>query len=150
MKIIATLRRGTKPAVDETRRRIMRAVHSKNTGPERHVRSVLWRMGYRFRIHHSGLPGKPDIVLAGRRKVIFVHGCFWHGHRGCSKATVPKSRQDYWIPKLKRNRERDLQSIDSLRDLGWDVLVIWQCQLADEATLAETLGHYLGSSRCAS
>lgn len=133
--------------IDETRRRIMRAVHSKNTGPERRVRSLLWRMGYRFRLHRQGLPGKPDIVLVGRRKIVFVHGCFWHRHPGCRKAKVPKSRKSYWVPKLRRNRQRDQQSIDALGALGWKVLVVWQCELADEPALENTLRRFLGPPR---
>ena len=138
------------PAVDATRRRIMQSVRSKDTGPERRVRSLLSRMGYRFRLHRASLPGKPDIVLASRKKIIFVHGCFWHQHRRCPKATVPKSRQAYWVPKLNRNSQRDRNSIKALRALGWQTLVIWQCQLTDEAAVANALRRFLGPPRGAS
>ena len=131
-------------AVEETRSRIMRAVRSKDTEPERRVRSLIWRLGYRFTLHQPGLPGRPDIVLPGRRKVIFVHGCFWHGHSRCSKALPPKSRKEYWIPKLKQNKQRDIRSVAALRALGWKTLVVWQCQLGKSSELAEVLERFLG------
>lgn len=137
------------PIVSETRSRIMRAVRSKDTQPERRVRSLLWRMDYRYRLHASGLPGRPDVVFARRRKVVFVHGCFWHQHPGCSKATVPKTRTRYWVPKLKRNRKRDLHSIEVLNLLGWGVLVVWQCQMRNETELLDMLRRFLGPARYA-
>lgn len=139
-----------KSPTSETRSRIMRAVRSENTGPERRVRSLLWRMGYRYKLHRKGLPGKPDIVLASRRKVVFVHGCFWHQHPGCRKAGVPKSRQSYWRPKLKGNIRRDSDAINALDALGWKALVVWQCELANEAALAEALREFLGPPSYAS
>jgi DNA mismatch endonuclease (patch repair protein) len=132
------------PAVSETRRRIMRAVRSENTGPERRVRSLLSRLGYRYRLHRKGLPGKPDIVLASRRKAIFIHGCFWHQHPGCRKAGIPKSRRSYWLPKLRGNSRRDSDAVNALNALGWNTLVVWQCELANEGALTESLCKFLG------
>jgi DNA mismatch endonuclease (patch repair protein) len=106
---------------------IMRAVGTKHTGPELVVRRLLHAEGYRFRLHRKDLPGSPDIVLPGRKKAIFVHGCFWHGH-GCAKGRLPKSRKAYWGKKIATNRVRDARNLSSLRRLGWSILVIWQCE----------------------
>ena len=129
----------------EQRRRIMQSVGTRDTGPEMVVRRLLHRLGYRYRLHRRDLPGTPDIVLPGRRKIILVHGCFWHGH-GCKKGRLPKSKPEYWGPKIARNRERDAEKQRALRDLGWDVLAVWQCEVADEAILAERLTQFLGPS----
>ncbi|SFJ34070.1 very short patch repair endonuclease [Albimonas pacifica] len=118
----------------EQRRRIMQAVGTKSTRPEIVVRRRLHALGYRFRLHRKDLPGKPDIVLPGRRLAIFVHGCFWHWH-GCPKGQLPKSRQDYWLPKLARNRERDRTNEERLESLGWRVVTIWQCETVDTDAL---------------
>ena len=120
----------------------MRSVASKNTGPEKLVRSLLHRLGYRFRIHRKDLPGSPDIVLPGRRKIIFVHGCFWHGH-SCSKGKLPKSRVEFWSEKVSRNRARDIEVEFRLKALGWDTLTVWQCQLRDLGNLEKTLTEFL-------
>lgn len=127
----------------EQRRRIMQSVGTKNTGPELTVRRLLHRLGYRFRLHPKHLPGRPDIALPGRRKAIFVHGCFWHGH-GCQKGRAPKSKLEYWGPKLEANRERDARKEGELRALGWDVATVWQCQTEDAESLQATLGEFLG------
>lgn len=126
----------------EQRRRIMQAVKSKNTGPEMKVRRLLHAMGYRFRLHRKDLPGKPDIVLPKHRKAIFVHGCFWHSH-GCPKGQPPKSRFDYWLPKLERNAMRDREKIEQLEKLGWRVLVVWQCEIKDTDVLAKRLSTFV-------
>ncbi|MVA96664.1 DNA mismatch endonuclease Vsr [Nitratireductor sp. CAU 1489] len=126
----------------EQRKRIMRAVKSKNTGPEITVRRLLHAMGYRFRLHRKDLPGKPDIVFPSRTKVIFVHGCFWHGH-GCSKGRPPKSRLDYWLPKLEQNARRDRTKTEQLAAAGWDVLVVWQCELKELEELATRLQDFV-------
>lgn len=112
----------------------MQAVRSKDTGPELIVRRMLHAMGYRFRLHRKDLPGRPDIVLPGRHAVIFVHGCFWHAH-DCAKGKAPKSRTDYWLPKLQENVRRDRTKLEQLESLGWRVLVVWQCDLAGPAEL---------------
>ena len=113
----------------ERRSENMRRIRSKNTKPEVLLRSLLHKAGYRFRIHRKGLPGKPDIVFPGCRKVIFVHGCFWHQHQDCREGRMPGSRQDYWRPKLVRNIERGAQNIQQLQAAGWDVMVIWECEI---------------------
>ncbi|MCY4557696.1 MAG: very short patch repair endonuclease [Chloroflexi bacterium] len=128
----------------QQRRRIMQAVKSKDTKPELIVRRVLHRMGYRYRLHRKDLPGKPDIVFVSRRKAIFVHGCFWHAH-DCPKGRLPKSRLDYWQPKLDRNKQRDRTKVEQLRSLGWSVLVIWQCQTADLEALSFCLQDFVGT-----
>lgn len=122
----------------EQRRRIMQAVKSKDTSPEMIVRRLLHRLGYRFRLHRKDLPGRPDIVLPRYRKAIFVHGCFWHAH-GCPKGQPPKSRREYWLPKLEANVNRDRTKIAELQRLGWDVLVIWQCETRDTDSLTSSL-----------
>lgn len=126
----------------EQRRRIMRAVKSANTRPEWKVRRLLFAMGYRYRIHYRKLPGSPDIAFPGRRKAIFVHGCFWHSH-GCRIGRPPKSRLDYWLPKLARNVERDRAKTQAIEAQGWQVLVVWQCQLAETNTLQRLLREFL-------
>ncbi|MEM5371015.1 DNA mismatch endonuclease Vsr [Paraburkholderia azotifigens] len=126
----------------ERRSRLMQAVKGKNTAPELAVRSLLHALGYRFRLHRRDLPGTPDIVLPGRRCAIFVHGCFWHAH-GCRIGQPPKSRLDYWRPKLEANKDRDLRKLTELEAAGWKVLVIWQCELRDPETLVKRLGIFL-------
>jgi DNA mismatch endonuclease (patch repair protein) len=127
----------------EQRRRIMQAVKSGNTKPELVVRRLLHGMGYRYRLHRKDLPGRPDIALISRRRAIFVHGCFWHGHN-CRKGRLPKSRLDYWGPKLERNKERDEEKTKMLESLGWAVLVIWQCETGDLDTLSSRLRKFVG------
>ena len=126
-----------------TRSKIMRAVQSKNTGPEMTVRRLLHGAGYRYRLHAPDLPGRPDLVFRQRRKVIFVHGCFWHGHRGCSKAKLPKTRVEFWRGKVALNQERDAARIRDLRRLGWRSLVVWQCQLRRPDTVLRRLVRFL-------
>ncbi len=124
------------------RRRIMQAVKSMHTKPEMAVRRLLHRMGYRYRLHRKDLPGRPDIAFGSRRKAVFVHGCFWHGH-GCAKGRLPKSRLDYWQPKIAQNVERDRTKREQLEALGWDVLTVWQCELGDVDALATKLRHFV-------
>lgn len=127
----------------QQRRRIMQAVKSENTAPELIVRRLLHGMGYRYRLHHKDLPGRPDIALIARRRAIFVHGCFWHGH-DCRKGRLPKSRLDYWKPKLERNKERDREKAELLESLGWEVLVVWQCETVDLVALTLRLREFVG------
>lgn len=112
--------------------------------PEMTVRSMVHRLGYRYRLHCSALPGKPDLVFAARRKVIFVHGCFWHQHSGCGRAHVPRTNLDYWLPKLERNRTRDREAAEALAGLGWRCLVIWECE-AGTVALRRRLVEFLES-----
>ena len=105
----------------------MRRIQSSNTKPEKMVRSLLHRMGFRFRINQINLPGKPDIVLKKHSTIIFVHGCFWHGHRNCKRSNTPKTNRDYWINKIQTNVKRDKKNIRELKKQGWKVIVVWEC-----------------------
>ena len=122
----------------EQRSYIMRSVGTRNTGPELVVRRALHGMGLRFGLHRKDLPGKPDIVLPKHKAVVFVHGCFWHGHN-CSKGRPPKTRLDFWVPKIERNRSRDAESAKMLKKGGWRVLTVWQCQTKHAAKLQSKL-----------
>jgi len=113
----------------EKRSDVMSRIRGRNTKPERVVRSLLHRLGYRFRLHRTDLPGKPDIVLPKYKSVIFVHGCFWHRHKDCKFAYTPKSRTDFWIKKLESNANRDQKIIGELTELGWKVITVWECDL---------------------
>jgi DNA mismatch endonuclease (patch repair protein) len=117
----------------------MGSVRQKNTGPEVRVRRVLHRLGYRFRLHRKDLPGTPDIVLPRHNLVIFVHGCFWHRHVQCPKASNPKTRASYWAEKFRQNVERDRRNEENLRAAGWRVATVWECELKDEERLAAAL-----------
>jgi DNA mismatch endonuclease (patch repair protein) len=123
----------------------MSRIRSKNTKPEMIVRSVLHRMGYRFRLHRKDLPGNPDIVLPKYKIVIFVHGCFWHQHVGCIHGGIPKSRQEYWGPKLNKNIERDKLNQKKLKEIGWKFLIIWECQINNTATIITQFKNFLAS-----
>lgn len=125
----------------------MARVRSKDTKPEMRVRRLLHALGYRYRLHDRKLPGHPDLVFKGRRKVIFVHGCFWHRHDGCGLARLPKSRLDFWLPKLEGNRLRDARKLEELDQLGWTSLVIWECELKDMSLLEKRLKTFLGWGR---
>lgn len=121
----------------------MRAVHSTNTSPEMAVRRLLHANRYRYRLHRKDLPGKPDIVFPSRKKAIFVHGCFWHGHTCKRGARVPKANQEYWLRKIQRNVERDKDHLERLKELGWSVLIIWECEIKDLERLKETTFEFL-------
>jgi DNA mismatch endonuclease (patch repair protein) len=129
----------------EVRRRTMQAVKSKDTAPELLVRSLAHRMGYRFRLHRKDLPGKPDLVFPGRRKAIFVHGCFWHGHDCPRGARVPKSNRDYWTKKIARNKERDREACAALAHSGWTYLIVWECNLRNEKGLKAQVRKFLNT-----
>ena len=122
----------------------MGSVRSKGTGPEMVVRHALHRLGYRYRLHRQDLPGRPDLVFVSRRKVLFVNGCFWHMHSGCSRARVPVTNSDFWRSKLERNRQRDAESLAALRDLGWETLTVWECELRNLDTLLTRIASFLG------
>ena len=127
------------------RSRIMASVPSRNSRPEMAVRSILHKAGYRFLLHDHSLPGTPDIVFRKRRKVVFVHGCFWHGHE-CAKGRLPKSRRTFWSAKVRRNRKRDSQVIAALTRDGWQSILVWQCELKDHRLLRR-LQCFLGAQR---
>jgi DNA mismatch endonuclease, patch repair protein len=121
----------------------MRAIRSKGMKPEMVVRRLAHSLGYRFRLHRKDLPGKPDLAFVGKRKAIFVHGCFWHQHPGCREGRPPSSNTGYWGPKLIRNVERDAQNEAALRAAGWDVLTVWECETAQTDQLAGKLRRFL-------
>ena len=127
----------------EKRSAVMRRVKGRDTSPELAVRKALTRLGARYRLHRKDLPGKPDIVLPGRRLALFVHGCFWHGHDCARGARVPKQNRDYWVGKVARNRARDAANREALAALGWRVETLWECELKDEAALAQRLDQLL-------
>lgn len=110
---------------------IMRAVKSRDTKPEMIIRRLLHGLGYRYRLHLPNLPGKPDLAFPGRRKIVFMHGCFWHGHDCARGARVPKDNRDYWTAKIGRNRARDAKDRDRLRDMGWAIFTVWECEIKD-------------------
>ena len=131
--------------VPDARRRIMRAIRSNETAPERFVRSALHREGYRFLKNVRGLPGRPDIIFPSRKKAVFVHGCFWHAHAGCSNALLPRTRENYWAVKLCRNVERDQENLAALKSAGWAAEVVWECELSDMCAVVRRLKSFLGS-----
>lgn len=130
---------------------IMRAIRSKDTKPEMIVRRLLHSRGYRYRLHIKDIPGRPDIAFIGRKKAIFVHGCFWHQHRdpACKLSKVPKTRLDYWGPKLKRNVARDQKSLQALSRAGWEAIIIWECELTNLDKVATRLIEFIGPPRAA-
>lgn len=127
------------PPVDSVRSRIMRSVRRKNTGAEVRVRSVAHGLGLRFRLHRRDLPGSPDLVFPRLRVVVFVHGCFWHRHPGCTKASIPKTRAMFWADKFSANVARDIRVCRELREAGWRVLIIWECQTSSSARIMRRL-----------
>ena len=129
----------------EKRSAVMRRVKGRDTTPELVVRRALTGLGAGYRLHRADLPGKPDIVMSGRRLAIFVHGCFWHGHECARGARTPKANRDYWVGKIARNRARDQVSQAALAALGWRVETLWECELKDAAALTERLSGVLGA-----
>ncbi len=125
--------------VSSVRSRNMAAIRGKDTAPELAVRRILHAMGLRFRLHRRDLPGRPDIVLPKHRTVVFVHGCFWHRHEVCRYTTTPKTRQEFWQSKFAANVERDSRNRTDLRQLGWRVIVVWECELRQPSELKERL-----------
>jgi len=128
----------------EQRSENMRRIRGKNTRPEMIVRHVVFKMGYRYRLHYRILPGCPDLAVLGRKKAIFVHGCFWHGHDGCRLAHRPVSRTEFWLSKIERNRFRDEVNEQRLKALGWSVLTVWECETRSVQPLQAKLTQFLG------
>ena len=130
----------------EQRHRNMAAVHSTSTKPELNLRRALWRQGFRYRVNDKRLPGKPDIVLPKYRSVVFVHGCFWHGHKDCKYYSVPKTNKEFWVAKVARNQERDQEVWRKLEAKGWSVIIVWECQLK-KAVLEDTVNRVAAEIR---
>ena len=131
----------------EQRSERMARVRGRDTKPELAVRKRLHALGYRYRLHDRKLPGSPDLVFASRRKALFVHGCFWHMHEGCALARMPKSRLEFWRPKLEGNRARDAVKLEQLRALGWDVMVVWECELRELDALVARVEAFLNENK---
>ena len=127
----------------EQRSENMRRIRSKDTKPEKAIRSLVHSMGFRYRLHCPSLPGKPDIVLSKYKTIIFCHGCFWHQHKNCKRASVPKTNTDYWIPKLKKNVVRFKKVKLGLKKMGWNVVVIWECETNDANKLSKNISKVL-------
>lgn len=132
--------------VDELTSLRMKRVRQRDTAPELKVRKLLFGCGYRYRVHRDDLPGSPDVVFPGRRKVIFVHGCFWHGHQNCPRASLPRTRTEYWRDRITTNQERDRRSETALRRMGWAVCVVWECEVGNAGALRERLTRFLNGS----
>jgi DNA mismatch endonuclease (patch repair protein) len=132
------------PLTDQERSRQMALVKSKNTRPELAVRRMIWSMGFRYRLHATNVIGRPDIVLKKHRRIIFVHGCFWHRHKGCSRTRMPKTRVRFWKQKFQLNITRDKVVRKKLRQSGWKILVIWECMSENATNLNKTLRRFLG------
>jgi DNA mismatch endonuclease (patch repair protein) len=135
------------PGVPEATRRIMRSIRSTDTKPEKALRSLCHSLGYRFRVHAGDLPGKPDVAFTARRKAVWLHGCFWHQHPGCNWTSVPRTRPEYWEPKLAGNQARDAVNVAQLLKMGWTSLVIWECEMRSLEEVAEKLRMFLGPPR---
>ncbi|WP_018425763.1 very short patch repair endonuclease [Hoeflea sp. 108] len=125
----------------------MARIRRANTRPERIVRGLLHSLGYRFRIQLKGVPGRPDVAFPGRRKAIFIHGCFWHGHAHCTAWRLPKTRTEFWDNKIQTNRMRDERLLAAAMTAGWACLVIWECEMKDQRILANRLADFLGPTR---
>lgn len=128
----------------EKRSEIMRRIRGKNTRPEMIVRRATHHLGFRYRLHRKDLPGSPDLVFPSRKKVIFVHGCFWHDHR-CRAGRHPKTRPKYWAMRFEKNRKRDARQVRALRRAGWKALTVWECQLTDVSALSKRIRSFLGN-----
>jgi len=131
------------PLSPEQRSYTMSRVHGKDTKTEMLVRRLLYRLGYRYRLQGRDLPGNPDIVFRSKKKVIFIHGCFWHGHDCRSGKKRPKSNEEYWLPKLAKTKARDAQNQEKLLELGWNFLILWECQLKNKDALIEKIRFFM-------
>lgn len=132
----------------EKRSRMMAGIKGKNTKSELVVRKLVYGMGFRYRLHRKDLPGSPDLVFSRLKKLIFVHGCFWHRHPGCRLAYTPKSNTQFWLDKLESNMRRDKLALTALDALGWEVLIVWECEVSDLAGLTRKMGLFLQPEQC--
>lgn len=132
------------PLTPTQRSERMSRVRNKDTKPELVIRKLVWSLGYRYRLHSRKLPGRPDLVFPGRKKVIFIHGCFWHQHgENCRQYRMPRSKLDFWLPKLESNKKRDVLNQQALNELGWGYLVVWECQLKDKEAVTRRIVDFL-------
>jgi DNA mismatch endonuclease (patch repair protein) len=122
---------------------MMGRIKSKNTAPELQLRKFIFSMGFRYRVHYKKLPGSPDIVFLGRKKVIFVHGCFWHGHPNCKASKLPETHIEFWKNKISSNQERDINNVKKLENMGWKVLIVWQCELKEISNMTDKIRAFL-------
>ena len=129
----------------EERSQRMSLVKGRDTKPELQVRGVLRKLGYRYRLQYSKIPGKPDFAFPGKRKAIWVHGCFWHRHENCVLARLPKGRRDFWVPKLEENKRRDLENQEKVKQAGWKSLVIWECELNNTDMIEDKIKAFMES-----
>lgn len=139
---VTSYRQGADQEIDPRRSALMRRVRGKDTSPEKAVRAIAHSLGLRYRLHRRDLPGSPDLVFPRHKKVIFVHGCFWHRHPGCPKATVPKTRYNFWVEKFERNISRDEEVQERLSLQGWDVLVLWECEIKNVSIVEKKLSSF--------
>jgi DNA mismatch endonuclease, patch repair protein len=144
---MATTERRLDSLSPEERSERMSLVRGKDTKPELVVRRLVHSLGYRYRLHSKSLPGHPDLVFTPRKKVIFIHGCFWHRHEGCPNCRLPKTRLDFWVPKLEGNKQRDEANQAKLKELGWRWLVIWECELKDLRSVAKRVKRFLDGKK---
>ncbi|MBN1902753.1 DNA mismatch endonuclease Vsr [Candidatus Sumerlaeota bacterium] len=131
------------PLTPAQRKKTMQSVKSEDTKPEIKIRKLIFSLGYRYRLHRKDLPGKPDIVFPSRKKIIFVHGCFWHGHNCRSGQNQPKTNQKYWKAKIRKNVKRDFKNIENLKQLGWNPLIIWECEIKDAKRIKKRIKIFL-------
>lgn len=134
-------------SVKKTASERMRRVRQKHTAPELALRTILRRLGYHYRLHAADLPGTPDLVFRSARKAIFVHGCYWHRHEGCTLASMPKTNVEFWVEKFRKNVQRDAEKIARLEALGWRSLIVWQCELKQGEVVQVKLDHFLSDLR---
>ena len=150
-RVLVGLRKTSKATMDTLNRKErsqrMSLIRNRDTKPEMLVRRLVHKSGYRYRLHRPNLPGKPDLVFPAQKKVIFVHGCFWHRHPRCGLARLPKSRLGFWLPKLTENRRRDLKNLRRLKRLGWLVEIVWECETVDQSALVQKLHSFLSESQ---
>jgi DNA mismatch endonuclease (patch repair protein) len=133
------------PLSPEQRSERMSRIRSKDSKPELLIRRLVWSLGYRYRLHSKKLPGRPDMVFPGRKKIIFIHGCFWHQHENCRQYRMPRSKLDFWLPKLESNRLRDARVREELISAGWKVLIVWECQLKEIGELTSNIRSFMES-----
>ena len=131
------------PLTPEQRKKTMQHVKDKDTGPEMTIRRLVHKMGYRYGLHRKDLPGKPDMVFTSRKKIIFIHGCFWHGHNCKSGRKKPRTNENYWVSKIEKNKKRDVINRKKLKEMGWNILVIWECEINDILKIKNKIEQFL-------